>query len=331
VPRGRGGDGLIGVDELMPRPGERRRRWRLASAAISVVLGALLVWVAAPGAALGASESPESSERTLQTGDVLLNVTYCSDSGEPLLMDLYAPTIATKGPYPVVLLIHGGTWMVGTRSDARNSLTVAALRAAGIAVAAMDYSLAPAHRFPDMVLDLTCGVRHLRAKASTYGIDPKHIGALGLSSGGHLAAMLGVNDGSSTFVGGGYKRYSSKVQAVAGVSGVYDLTLHDLAPYDERVLPQIFGRKRTWGAASPVTYVRGGLPPFLLLHGDDDTDVPLVQSRVMARALRRAGDSESLVVVHNAGHLLAPTGAPMSPRPREVRAIIVHFFATKLR
>ncbi len=265
-----------------------------------------------------------------QSGGVFRDITYCLESGQPLKLDLYQPTNGAGGPHPIVLWIHGGTWMFGDKSDARSDPVVDMLRARGIAVAAINYALAPTYRFPAQIQDLTCGVRFLRAHASKYGIDRAHIGALGMSAGGHLSGMLGVDDGSSMFVGGGYANWSSAVQAVADLWGVNDLTQHNLAPGDERVLPQIFGPQRRWASESPITYVRAGLPPFLLIHGDHDTDVPIRQSRSMYKALAAAGDPATFTVVHNAGHSLAPTGGTMSPSIGTVRKEIVSWFKAQL-
>ena len=261
---------------------------------------------------------------------VVRDVAYCSDSGEIQRLDLYWPTASTTGPRPVVLYIHGGTWIAGSKDDATRDPVVPMLRAHGFIVASMDYALAPQHPFPAQIQDLTCGVRFLRARHAAYGIDPAHIGALGVSAGGHLSAMLGVDNGSHMFVSGGYPYASSAVQSVAALYGVHDLPLRDLAGYDERVLPEIFGPVRRWGSESPITYVRSRLPPFLLIHGDRDTDVPILQSRVMANKLKAARDDVTFTVVHHAEHGLVPSGGKMSPSLKTIDREIVAFFARTL-
>ena len=280
---------------------------------------------------LGSPVGATASANTHPAGSVLKGITYCFDGKSVLLLDLYYPTTARYAHAPVVLWIHGGTWMVGSRSSAAADRQVALLRANGFVVAAIDYTLAPANRFPDQIQDLTCGVRYLRFNHRNLGLDTSRIGALGVSAGGHLAAMLGVDDGSGYFVSGGFSGVSSGVQAVAALWGVYDLTLHDLAGYDEKVLPDIFGAFWRWKVASPRYHVRAGLPPFLLVHGNDDTDVPVIQSKVMARSLQQAGVSEKLVIVHNAGHGLVSTGGVMSPTRAAIRQDVVDFFVHSLK
>ena len=223
-----------------------------------------------------------------------------------------------------------GSWINGDKSQAAHDGLVTLLRAKGFTVAAINFSLAPAKRFPAQIHDLTCGVRFLRAHAVKYGLDKDEIGAVGMSGGGHLAAMLGVDDGSAMFVGAGYAKQSSHLQAVVDLWGVNDLTQHNLAPSDENILPEVFGPQRLWASESPITYVRPDLPPFLLVHGDRDTDVPIRQSRAMYKALLAAGDPVTFTVVHNAEHGLHPAGGTMSPSKAAIQREIVAFFTAKL-
>ncbi len=291
---------------------------------VAATLGLALVLL------LGSSMGAAASAAQHAAGSVVKDVTYCHDGNAALLLDLYYPTTVHYARAPVVIWIHGGTWMAGSRSSAAGDTQVAQLRANGFAVAAMDYTLAPANRFPSQIQDLTCGVRYLRYHHRPLGLDPSRFGALGVSAGGHLAAMLGVDDGSSYFVSGGFSGVSSGVQAVAALWGVHDLTLKDLASYDEKVLPDIFGAFWRWKNASPRYHVRPGLAPFLLVHGDRDTDVPMIQSKVMYRSLRVAGVPAQLVIVHNAGHGLASAGGTMSPTRAAVRHDVVAFFVHSL-
>lgn len=263
---------------------------------------------------------------------MIRNITYCRDLGVPQQLDLLYPKVAVTYPRPVVLWVHGGTWVTGSKDDARSMPYVQGLRKAGFIVASMNYSLAPARMFPAQTQDLTCGIRFLRAKASQYDIDPDHIGAMGGSAGGHLVQMLGVNDGSdifdgrTSFIHGGYGHFSSDVQAVASLWGVSDLTRKDLGAGDIKKLPEIFGKPKKWPAASPINYVRKGLPPFLLVHGNHDTDVGDGQSKRMYRALVAAKVPSTLVIVKDAEHGLKPAGGTPSPSVGAVVTRVEQFF-----
>lgn len=281
----------------------------------------LLIAVGSPVAA-GGSQHP--------VGQDIRDITYCRGDGVSQKLDLLYPTVHVTFPRPVVLWVHGGTWVTGTRNDAYSNSFVAGLRRAGFIVATMDYSLAPAHMFPAAQHDLTCGVRFLRAKASQYGVDVANIGAMGGSAGGHLVQMLGVDDGSPEFIARGYPHYSSDVQAVASLWGVSDLTRADLGPGDQRKLPSIFGKSSTWAAASPIHYVRPGLPPFIFVHGNLDRDVPPRQSKRMNRALLAQGVTSSVIIVAYAGHQLKPAGGAISPSLGTLVNDVVSFFKASL-
>lgn len=264
-------------------------------------------------------------------GQVITNIDYCRDGSDLQTLDILYPKIKVTYPRPVVLWVHGGTWIAGSKDNAASIVYVQALRRAGFIVAAMNYSLAPGKKFPAQTQDLTCGIRFLRSKAWQYGIDAAHVGVMGGSAGGHLAQMLGVNDGSRTFVDGGYPNYSADVQAVASLWGVSDLTLRNLDASDEAQLPGIFGKFSKWAAASPIKYVRAGLPPFLFVHGNRDADVPVSQSKRMYRALLAAHVPATLLVIHNAGHGLVPAGGLVSPSVSTVESRIVTFFKWAFR
>jgi acetyl esterase/lipase len=295
-------------------------RWSRAGV---VCVSALLLAMGSPAVAAG---PPQHA-----VGQVISNITYCRDGSEPQTLDILYPKIKVTYPRPVVLWVHGGTWIAGSKDNAARIVYVQALRRAGFIVAAMNYALAPHKKFPAQTQDLTCGIRFLRAKARQYGIDAAHVGVMGGSAGGHLVQMLGVNNGSHIFNGGGYANYSSDVQAVVSLWGVSDLTRRDLDASDEATLPGVFGKFSLWAAASPIKYVRAGLPPFLLVHGNRDTDVPVRQSKRMYRTLLAAKVPATLVVVQNAGHGLVPAGGTDSPSVSAVESQIVTFFKSAFK
>jgi acetyl esterase/lipase len=157
-----------------------------------------------------------------------------------------------------------------------------------------------------MVEDVKCAIRHLRMRARAYNIDPNRIGAIGLSSGAYLAAMLGVTDASAGFEGhGAFEGVSSRVQAVVAEYAHYDYLRpsYSGAEREEReaALPpdasQDFLR-----AVSVYTYVSADDPPFAIYHGDADPALDPAQSEEMNRRLQAAGVTSSFTLVKNGGH-----------------------------
>jgi len=198
--------------------------------------------------------------------------------------------------------------------------------------ASVGYRLSGEAQFPAQIEDCKCAVRFLRANADEYGIDPRRIGAMGVSSGGHLAILLGLTEEGGQFANrGGWENFSSSVSAVCDLFGVADLLqmpakAAGVPSATARLLGgtagQVPGR---YVAASPVNYVHPGAPPFLIVHGDSDTVVPLRQGELLRDALKRADVDVVFHVVKGAGH-----GSRHMITP-EVRAVILAFLEKNLK
>jgi len=262
------------------------------------------------------------------------NVMYCNADGTELRMDVYYPD-AAQAPLPVVVYVHGGGWRMGDKRGVARFTSFTELRERGYLIVSVNYRLAPQAQFPAMIEDVKCAVRHLRARAADYGLDPNHIGAWGTSAGGHLVALLGVTDGSEGFEGdGGFGQYSSRVQAVVDMFG--PTTLPMLHESNQGILLNIvFGVQNSTDEmlvlGSPTHWASPDDPPTLMLHGDQDDLVPLEQSEIFLDTLTAAGVDAELVVVKNGGHVFAPTGGPISPTESEIGRIVADFFDEHLR
>ncbi len=258
------------------------------------------------------------SEEKLGTVDE--NVSYCS-MNEMEILDFYYPTaesLDSTDPFPVVLYVHGGGWSKGDKTDLATYRE--ALNEKGIAVAAVNYSLAPASVFPTNIEDIKCAVRYLRANASSYNIDPDHIGAYGGSAGGHLVSLLGTSAEMSAWDTGDYLEFSSEVEAVVDMYGPADLTIQFEGNPPE-LLKSAFGDSSYKDGAdqSPITYVSSDDPPFLIIHGEEDDLVPFEQSQMFYDALVAAGVEATLIPVENAGHSFrAVEKGPTSPSNLEI-------------
>ena len=111
-------------------------------------------------------------------------------------LDLYLPDERAFGPdRPVIVWVHGGGWMNGSRADVPDYILWQRARA-GFAIASVDYALSPQHRFPVAVQDVKRSIRWLKANANRWDLDPSRIVVAGLSAGGHLAALTGASAGS---------------------------------------------------------------------------------------------------------------------------------------
>jgi len=257
------------------------------------------------------------------------DVTYCMAGGVALQMDIYEPTKRDGTQAPAAMFVHGGSWSSGDKADYEGAREIDDLTGRGYLVASVNYRLAPQYVFPAQIEDVKCAVRYLRANASSLNIDPNRIGAWGASAGGQLVSLLGTTDETAGLEGtGGYPNESSRVQAVVDMYGRADLAT---VPETRPDLLPIFGGAANLALYSPVTYVSKDDPPFLILHGDQDTVVPPELSREFYDRLTAAGVPATLVMVSNSGHGFAPTGPGMSPSRVEITQMVGDFFDRHLK
>jgi acetyl esterase/lipase len=260
---------------------------------------------------------------------IQVDLPYCTTvDGVELTMDLYQPRKAI-GDAPAVVYIHGGGWTSGDKSDGVGLIFKQELTRRGYIYAAINYRLAPKYTFPAQIEDVKCAIRHLRAEADRYGLDPLRIGVIGGSAGGHLAALLGTSDAQAGWDVGEYTEQSSRVQAVIDLYGPTDLKAM-LAAASLRYATQVFGasdnQDEVLDTYSPVTYVSPDDPPFLIMHGDQDQVVPLEQSQILYERLKSDGVPVELVIVKNAGHSFEPAEGQIEPNFPELFMLVGDFF-----
>lgn len=230
----------------------------------------------------------------------------------PLRLHLARPKKLPTKPLPVVVWIHGGGWTGGSRDGGIGHCIMQARK--GYVGVAIEYRFSGEAKFPAQVEDCKCAIRFLRAKAKEYHLDPDRIGVAGHSAGGHLCALLGTSANVKELEGtGGWPEFSSRVQAVCDASGPADfVTWGDKAhPAVKGLLGGFVSEKSELAAlASPVTHASKTSPPFLIIHGDQDDVVPVVEGRAMHAALQKAGAESTLLILPGVKH--HPYGKEMS-------------------
>ena len=265
-----------------------------------------------PGSVRRLDRSPEA--RIPSGTKVERDIVYAQVGEKKLLLDLYLP-YKTIGSVPVIVWVHGGGWLGGSKGTggrARPMLN------RGFAVVDVGYRLSGEAIFPAQVEDCKAAVRWVRANAAKYGLDPERIGAWGSSAGGHLVAFLGTAGDVREFDTNINGEYSSRVQAVCDWFGPTDflqmdkhslegsLLIHDAPNSPESLLVggpiQEEPYRSLARKANPITYVTKDDPPFLIMHGDKDMLVPLHQSQLLYDALKKADVDATLYVIKGAGH-----------------------------
>ena len=237
--------------------------------------------------------------------DVTYGVEYCQRETGGLKADMYVPK--GEGPFPGVLVVHGGAWRMGTRAQLSGIAQMLARH--GMTAAAISYRLAPQSQFPAQIEDCKAAVRWMRSEAAKWKIDPAHIGACGYSAGGQLVALLGTTDARDGLEGiaDPENQPSTRLQAVAAGG----------APCEFRTLPPELDflsfwlggsrgeRPQQYVLASARAFVTSDDPPMFLFHGAEDDLVPVESPKAMRESLATAGVETELYVAPNCGHMAA--------------------------
>ena len=274
---------------------------RTLSVAVVTAMTALLVL---PGSALAQLDDTEVWASHLSNEyRVVPNVTYGLVNNWETKLDLYLPQGA-DGPTPVVLYIHGGGWVGGTKE--RYVLRLLPWLEMGWAVANIEYRLGEVSLAPAAVEDCLCALRWVIRNAEDYNIDPSRIVVTGNSAGGHLALTTGMIPASA-----GLDRQcpGTETLSVAAIINWYGITdVGDLLDgpnmksYAVEWMASMPNRDRIAERVSPLTYVRSGLPPILSIHGDADPSVPYQHGVRLHEELAKAGVANQLHTVPGGRH-----------------------------
>ena len=239
------------------------------------------------------------------------DIEYVAQGHVSQKLDIYLPKENKEAQ--LVVWIHGGAWRAGDKAK----VPILALLDKGYAIASVNYRLSPVAKFPAQIHDLKAAVRYLRANQNRYGYSAQKIIVAGASAGGHLAALLGVVNGHSELEGklGSHLTTSSDVHGIIDYYGPTNFLtiLKQSTPHGLGVrIPalQLLLRAQPEDVpdlaklASPVFHVDKNDPRLLLIHGDQDPQVPIGQSHELHGTYKKAGlaDRVTFEVIHGGAH-----------------------------
>jgi alpha-L-fucosidase 2 len=224
------------------------------------------------------------------------DVEFAKVDGVSLTLDANVPDGA--GPFPTAILVHGGGFVRGDKQSYIKPI-FEPLTQAGFTWFTINYRLAPKDRYPACVEDVERAIRWVKDHAREYKVDPERIALIGESAGGHLVSMAGARGKGKT-----------RVAAVVPFYAPHDL---DFQAANRKALGEslsaLFGltelndaARKVLRDASPSSYVRKGLPPYLLIHGTNDAQVPYEQSVRFAAQMKAAGNRCELFTVPDGAH-----------------------------
>ncbi len=218
------------------------------------------------------------------------DVEYGRVGDRSLKLDLYSPE-KLDHPVPGLIFIHGGGWTGGDRKDYKYYAVQYAQR--GYVVASVGYRFVKEAPYPGCVEDSKCAVRYLRAHAAELHINADKMAVIGGSAGGYLSLMVGYTPDRPELEGqGGNPGVSSAVAVVVDLYGPTDLTVESARnhPTVLNFLKKTYAEDPAlYAAASPITYVKPGIPPTLIFQGTLDNIVPPSQSDELAEKLKSLG------------------------------------------
>ena len=227
-------------------------------------------------------------------------------------LDLKLPS-SGNGPFPLILYVHGGGFTGGDWQLAQNNNgLISSASSKGYAVASAGYLLYKNNKasFPQMVEDILAAIRHLRANAETYHLDPNKFVIAGFSAGGYLTNIVCALSGAThtydvTTLGNA--GVSSNVQAAASSSGLTDFsklveqsgsTMHNTmagGPLGGNLTDNTDLMKNNLKKQNPLNYISANTPPLYMRHGTSDNIVPYQQSEILFEKIKSVtSNAESL-------------------------------------
>ncbi len=242
------------------------------------------------GASVGAGDKDHPAPGKGHGVEVVKDIAYSADKDadpERHKLNLYLPRDA-KG-FPVLVYVHGGGWTKGDRkSFARQAETLAKN---GVGVASVGYRLSPAVKHPVHIQDVASAFAWVHAHIAKYGGRPDALFIGGHSAGGHLAALLATDESYLK----AQKLSLKDVRGAVPISGVYTIPPGKLAA--------VFGDEPSGRSqASPLSHVKPGDPPFLVLYADKDGPGMDRMAEEFTKALKQAGNEATVMRIPDRNH-----------------------------
>lgn len=219
------------------------------------------------------------------------NLNY-GDGGRRSRLDIYSHR-ETRGAAPILLQVHGGGWTIGNK-DQQGLPLMQEMVSRGWVCASINYPLSPKAHWPEHLIAVKRAIAWLREHAEEFGADPGFIAVTGGSAGGHLTAMAGLTVDDPALQPG-FEDADTSVQALVPHYGVYDFTgesgiKYTVARVQSSLSTIVLGKgarfPEDYRAASPLDLVREDAAPFLIVHGSNDSLIPVAEAREFTARLR---------------------------------------------
>ena len=237
--------------------------------------------------------------RPARSMTVVHNIDYWGDGSRAHRLDIIRRRSDPPTAAPVLLYIHGGAWVIGDKREQGLPLLHELARRGWVTVT-INYRLSPKATWPDHLVDCKRALAWVREHIAEYGGDPGFIAVSGGSAGGHLCSMLALTPGDPSFQPG-FDGIPTSVDACVPFYGVYDMTAGRGTDHVDKGLMKLLERRvfksryeddpQLFEDASPLRRVNPQAPPFFVVHGTNDTLVPVAEARRFVEALRTVSEA----------------------------------------
>jgi len=229
---------------------------------------------------------------------ILTNVSYSTDASQK--MDVYLPAGRNADSTKLMVLVHGGAWISGDKSDFTLFIPVIQQRFPGYAIVNINYRLATPtiHHFPTQENDMKAALDYLIQKSGEYKVSQKFV-LLGASAGAHMALLQA------------YKYSSPKILAVVDFFGPTDMTdlynFHSSDPNNQLLLHLLMSgtpvsNASLYAQSSPLNFITAQSSPTIIFHGSMDDVVPIKESTALKNRLSSFGVINEMTSYPNVGH-----------------------------
>ncbi|MEH6589435.1 MAG: alpha/beta hydrolase [Halioglobus sp.] len=220
------------------------------------------------------------------------NISY-GEAGKRNLLDIYQPVNPRPGGCPVLLQVHGGAWIIGSKEEQAKPLMYHMAQRGWICVA-INYRLSPKETFPAHIIDVKKAIAWVKENIAEYGGDPSYIAITGGSAGGHLSSLAALTPNRAEWQPG-FEDIDTTVQAAVPFYGVYDFRdrydIRTQMPISDMIADKVMQcteeeNPELWENGSPISHVNAEAPPMYVIQGTHDTLVWVEEARTFVAALQ---------------------------------------------
>ncbi|MFT5709423.1 MAG: acetyl esterase/lipase [Halioglobus sp.] len=215
------------------------------------------------------------------------------EAGKRNLLDIYQPVTPREGGSPILLQVHGGAWIIGSKEEQAKPLMYHMSQRGWICVA-INYRLSPQAAFPAHIIDVKKAIAWIKDNIAEYGGDPNFIAITGGSAGGHLSSLAALTPNRAQWQPG-FEEVDTTLQAAVPFYGVYDFldryNIRTGMSMDGMIADKVMqcskeGNRELWDECSPLSHVSAEAPPMYVIQGSHDSLVWVEEARVFVSALQ---------------------------------------------